>query len=72
MLAFILPLLMVYAWWGGFNSVRIEQGERGPYTYAYLEHNGKLSKLPDTHRYRVRARPARYVPNETRPTTHIP
>ena len=46
--AFVLPLLMVYGWWGGFNSVRIEQGERGPYTYAYLEHNGKLSKLPGT------------------------
>ena len=48
LLAFVLPLLMVYAWWGGFNSVRIEEGERGPYTYAYLEHSGKLSKLPDT------------------------
>lgn len=48
LLAFILPLLLVYGWWGGFNSVQIEQGERGPYTYAYLEHRGKLAKLPDT------------------------
>lgn len=48
LLAFILPLLLVYGWWGGFNTVHIEQGERGPYTYAYLEHSGKLAKLPDT------------------------
>jgi len=48
LLAFIFPLLMVYGWWGGFHSVQIEQRERGPYIYAYLEHHGKLSKLPDT------------------------
>lgn len=48
LLAFVLPLLLVYAWWGGFRSVQIEQGERGPYTYAYLEHSGNLAKLPDT------------------------
>ena len=48
LLAFVFPLLMIYSWWGGFNSVRIEQSERGPYTYAYLEHSGKLSKLPET------------------------
>ena len=52
LLAFVFPLLMVYGWWGGFHSVRIEQVERGPYTYAYLEHSGKLSKLPGT-QYKV-------------------
>ncbi len=50
LLAFVLPLLLVYAWWGGFRSVQIEQGERGPYAYAYLVHNGSLSNLPDTQR----------------------
>lgn len=46
--AFVLPLLLVYSWWGGFASVQIERSERGPYTYAYFEHSGSLSKLPDT------------------------
>lgn len=48
LLAFVLPVILVYAWWGGFNSVRIEQGERGPYTYAYLAHTGSYATLPDT------------------------
>ncbi len=47
LLAFVLPLLLVYAWWGGFNPVRIETSVGGPYTYAYLESRGDYSKLPD-------------------------
>ncbi len=47
LLAFVLPLLAVYAWWGGFNPVTIEEAVSGPYTYAYLEHTGDYSKLPD-------------------------
>jgi hypothetical protein len=47
LLAFVLPILAVYAWWGGFNPVDIREGVRGPYTYAYLEHTGDYSKLPD-------------------------
>lgn len=47
LLAFVLPLLAIYAWWGGFNPVTIETGVRGPYTYAYLEHSGDYSKLPE-------------------------
>jgi DNA gyrase inhibitor GyrI len=46
--AFVLPLLVVYAWWGGFNKVEIIEGQvRGPYHYAYVEHQGDYSKLPD-------------------------
>lgn len=46
--AFVLPLLIIYTWWGGFNPVTIEPGQmRGPYTYAYLEHTGDYSKLTD-------------------------
>lgn len=46
--AFVLPLLLVYAWWGGFNPVSIQASVvRGPYSYAYLEHTGDYSKLPD-------------------------
>jgi hypothetical protein len=46
--AFVLPLLAVYAWWGGFNPVEIVPNQvRGPYTYAYAEQLGDYSKLPD-------------------------
>lgn len=46
--AFVLPLVLVYAWWGGFNPVAITAGQvRGPYVYAYLEHRGDYAKLPD-------------------------
>ena len=30
--------------------MRQRPGERGPYAYAYLVHNGSLSNLPDTQR----------------------
>ena len=46
LLAFVLPLVIVFAWWGGFNSVSITTGVGGPYTYAYLEHTGDYTKLP--------------------------
>ncbi len=45
--AFVLPLLLIYAWWGGFSPVDIGESTRGPYTYAYLAHTGDYAKLPD-------------------------
>jgi hypothetical protein len=47
LLAFVLPLLATYTWWGGFNPVSIEEAVAGPYDYAYLESKGDYSKLPD-------------------------
>jgi hypothetical protein len=47
MLAFVLPLVGIFTWWGGFRLVTIEAGVAGPYTYAYLEQQGDYSKLPD-------------------------
>lgn len=47
LLAFVLPVVAIYAWWGGFSAVDIREGVRGPYTYAYLEHSGDYSKLPE-------------------------
>lgn len=48
LVAFVLPLIVVFAWWGGFNPVEITPNQvRGPYTYAYLEHRGDYAKLPD-------------------------
>ena len=48
LLAFVLPLIGVYWWWGGFNSASVTEGESGPYFYAYLEHAGDIAKLPKT------------------------
>jgi hypothetical protein len=46
--AFVLPLVIVFAWWGGFSPVDIAPNQvRGPYTYAYVEHTGDYAKLPD-------------------------
>ena len=47
LLAFVLPLVAIYGWWGGFRSVAIEPGTGGPYTYAYMEQKGDYSKLPE-------------------------
>lgn len=47
LLAFVLPLVLIYAWWGGFNAARIEETTAGPYTYAYLEQKGDYAKLPE-------------------------
>lgn len=47
LLAFVLPIVAIYAWWGGFNPVDIREAVRGPHTYAYLEHQGDYSKLPE-------------------------
>lgn len=45
LLAFVFPLLAIYAWWGGFTEVTIVPAVRGPYTYVYLEQVGDYSKL---------------------------
>ena len=47
LLAFVLPLVAIFAWWGGFRSVTLETGVAGPYRYAYMEQKGDYSKLPD-------------------------
>lgn len=48
LLAFVLPIVGVYWWWGGFNSASISEGESGPHVFAYLVHQGDLGKLPKT------------------------
>lgn len=44
-LAFVLPLLAVFWWWGGFNSVSVVETEAGPYRYAYLDYEGPISNM---------------------------
>jgi hypothetical protein len=47
-LAFVLPILAVFWWWGGFNSVNVEETEAGPYRYAYLDYEGPISNMRKT------------------------
>lgn len=47
LLAFVLPLILIYWWWGGFNQASFEIAQRGPYRFAYMSQKGDYSKLPD-------------------------
>lgn len=47
LLAFVLPLMLVYWWWGGFNQATFEVAQRGPYRFAYMIQKGDYSKLPE-------------------------
>lgn len=49
-LAFLLPLVAVFWWWGGFASVSITTTEAGPYRYAYLDYDGPISNMRKTQR----------------------
>lgn len=49
-LAFIVPLLAVFWWWGGFNAVSVAETEAGPYRYAYLDYEGPISNMRKTQR----------------------
>lgn len=49
-LAFVLPLLAVFGWWGGFASVEVSEAEAGPYRYAYLDYEGPINNMRKTQR----------------------
>jgi hypothetical protein len=49
-LAFAVPLLAVFWWWGGFNAVSVSETEAGPYRYAYLDYEGPISNMRKTQR----------------------
>ena len=50
LLAFVLPLVAVFWWWGGFNTVSVIETEAGPYRYAYLDYEGPISNLRKSQR----------------------
>lgn len=54
LLAFVLPLFAVFAWWGGFASVAVSEAEAGPYRYAYLDYEGDISDMRKTQRAALR------------------
>ncbi|MHB1215759.1 MAG: hypothetical protein ACYCY9_12305 [Thiobacillus sp.] len=49
-LAFVLPLLAVFWWWGGFNPVSVTETMAGPYRYAYLDYDGPISNVRKSQR----------------------
>lgn len=49
-LAFVLPLLGVFWWWGGFAGVSVTETETGPYRYAYLDYDGQLNNMRKSQR----------------------
>lgn len=49
-LAFIMPLVAVFWWWGGFNAVSVTETEAGPYRYAYLDYEGPISNMRKSQR----------------------
>lgn len=50
LLAFVLPLLAVFWWWGGFSSVSVSETEAGPYRYAYIDYEGPISNMRKSQR----------------------
>ena len=50
LLAFVLPLLAVFWWWGGFSPVSVTETEAGPYRYAYIDYEGPISNMRKSQR----------------------
>lgn len=50
LLAFVLPVVLVYAWWGGFRTPTATETQAGPYRYAYLDYEGPISAMRKTQR----------------------
>lgn len=49
-LAFIVPVVAVFWWWGGFNAVTVTETEAGPYRYAYLDYEGPINNMRKSQR----------------------
>ena len=45
--AFVLPILLAFWWWGGFNHASVEETRTQPLHYAYSEYYGDFGNLPD-------------------------
>jgi effector-binding domain-containing protein len=47
LLAFVLPIAIIFWWWGGFNRATISEIETQPTYYAYTEYYGSYGNLGD-------------------------
>jgi hypothetical protein len=45
LLAFVLPILITFWWWGGFNHAGIQEVQSEPLHYAYTEYYGDYGNL---------------------------
>lgn len=45
--AFVLPIVVVLAWWGIFRHATISETTSAPIHFAWIEFNGDLADLPD-------------------------
>ena len=45
--AFLLPILLAFWWWGGFNHAGVEITQSEALPYAYSEYYGDYGNLPD-------------------------
>ena len=45
--AFVLPILLAFWWWGGFNHATVEETQSQTVSYAYSEYYGDFGNLPD-------------------------
>jgi hypothetical protein len=48
LLAFVLPILAVYWWWGGFAPVTVAETDTAPTRYAYLAYDGPIDNMRKT------------------------
>lgn len=49
-LAFVVPLVAVFWWWGGFATVEVIETEAGPYRYGYSPYEGPISNMRKSQR----------------------
>lgn len=49
-LAFVLPLVGVFWWWGGFAPVTVTEDTSLPLRYAYLDYEGPINNMRKTQR----------------------
>lgn len=47
LLAFVLPILLTFWWWGGFNHTTVKPAISEPLHYAYTEYYGSYGNLAD-------------------------
>ncbi|MEQ1663484.1 MAG: hypothetical protein ABL877_12400 [Thiobacillus sp.] len=45
LLAFVLPIVAVFWWWGGFATVTVSEAVAEPTRFAYLDYEGPISNL---------------------------
>ncbi len=45
--AFVLPIIIVLAWWGAFSHATISETVSTPIHYAWIDYTGDLTDLPE-------------------------